>query len=171
MMEVYLLLKAVSRIITSCNSMPHRTRGDERDVNPPVMNLLHETAYPPFLFLRDRYLQFQTLLTMMMMITFIIIVIINIIISALIFSRSCISFSSFSFFFFFLFFFFLNYFLNIHFFLVFEPFSVKFCAKRCTDAPANSVFSGPITHLHSAMPCVSIKSLLHASAKKKTKRL
>ena len=46
----------------------------------------------------------------------------------------------------------------------------NFRAERCTDAPANSIFSGPMTHLLSVL-CVSVKILSHASAKKKTKRL
>ena len=40
-------------------------------------------------------------------------------------------------------------------------------AERCTDAPANSIFSGPITHRLSMLH-VSMKILWHASAKKKT---
>ena len=40
-------------------------------------------------------------------------------------------------------------------------------AERCTDAPANRIFSGPMTHLLSMLH-VSMKILSHASAKKKT---
>ena len=50
------------------------------------------------------------------------------------------------------------------------PRPVKVPGWKCTDIPANSIFSGPITHLPS-MLCVLIKILSHASVKKKTKRL
>ena len=46
----------------------------------------------------------------------------------------------------------------------------NFRAERCTDAPPNSIFSGPITHLLSVLR-VLMKILSHASAKKKTKGL
>ena len=44
----------------------------------------------------------------------------------------------------------------------------NFRAQRCTDAPANSLFSGPVTHLFS-MLWVLMKILSHANVKKKTK--
>ena len=50
------------------------------------------------------------------------------------------------------------------------PQAVKLRVERCTDAPANSIFSSPITQLL-LMLCVVMKVLPHASAKKKTKRL
>ena len=50
------------------------------------------------------------------------------------------------------------------------PQPVKFPAERCTDAPANSMFSGPVTHLLSVL-CVLMELLSRASAKKRTKRL
>ena len=43
-----------------------------------------------------------------------------------------------------------------------------FRAERCRDVPANSILSGPVTHLLS-MLCAFYDSLSHASAKKKTK--
>ena len=43
-------------------------------------------------------------------------------------------------------------------------------AERSRDAPANSIFSGPITHLLSLL-CVWMKNFSHASATKKTKML
>ena len=46
----------------------------------------------------------------------------------------------------------------------------NFRAKRCTDAPANCIFSGPVTRLLLVL-CLLIKILSHASAKKKTKSL
>ena len=46
----------------------------------------------------------------------------------------------------------------------------KFRAERCTHAPENGIFSGPITDLL-LMLCVSMKILSHASAKEKTERL
>ena len=54
----------------------------------------------------------------------------------------------------------------------FNPFTARACkifrAERWTDAPVNSLFSAPMTHLLS-MVCVLMKILSHASAKKKTK--
>ena len=43
-------------------------------------------------------------------------------------------------------------------------------AERCTDAPANSIFSSPITHLLSMLYGLT-KILSHAGTKKKTKGL
>ena len=55
-----------------------------------------------------------------------------------------------------------------------NPFTAQACknfrAERCTDVPANSIYSTPITRLLS-MLCVLMKILLHASAKKKSKSL
>ena len=45
-----------------------------------------------------------------------------------------------------------------------------FRAERCTDAPANGIFSFPITHLLS-MQHILMKVLSHTSVKKKTERL
>jgi len=50
------------------------------------------------------------------------------------------------------------------------PQPVKFLAERCTDAPANSMFSSSVMHLLS-MLWVLMKILSHTSAKKKTKML
>ena len=52
----------------------------------------------------------------------------------------------------------------------FAAHSVNFRGLLCTDAPSDSVFSGPVTHLL-LMLCVLMKILSHASAKTKTKRL
>ena len=47
---------------------------------------------------------------------------------------------------------------------------VKLRAEICTDAPAHSIFSGPVTHLLSVL-YILMKIHSHASAKEKTKRL
>ena len=44
----------------------------------------------------------------------------------------------------------------------------KIQAERCTDAPANSLFSGPVTHLLS-MLCVVIKSF-HMPVRKENRK-
>ena len=46
--------------------------------------------------------------------------------------------------------------------------TVKFRPEMCTDAPSDSIFSGPATYVL-AILCVLMKVLSHASAKKKTK--
>ena len=54
-----------------------------------------------------------------------------------------------------------------------NPFTVPACkifgGQRYTDAPENSIISGPITHLFSVL-CVLMKSLSHASAEKEDKK-
>ena len=47
---------------------------------------------------------------------------------------------------------------------------LNFRAERCTDVPANSIYSGPVTLLPS-MLCNWMKILSRANAKKKTKGL
>ena len=56
----------------------------------------------------------------------------------------------------------------------FNPFAVPACKisglkERCPEAPANSIFSSPMTHLLS-MLCVSMKIVWHTNAKKKKKK-
>ena len=54
-----------------------------------------------------------------------------------------------------------------------NPFAAPACKKlqpeRCTYAPANSLFSGPITHLLPTL-CLLMKLLSHSGVKKNTKR-